>query len=64
MDAVNRMNPLAAPARILLHFESAAISAFRTAFPNATVTGCYFYLTPSAIRKLNEIGMKVDYESD
>jgi len=34
------MVPLAAPELILLDFESAAISAFRAAYPNATVKRC------------------------
>jgi len=50
---------LASPGeRILLDFESAAINAFRSAFPSATVTGYHFHLTQSVMRKVNEIGMK------
>jgi len=45
---------------MLLDFESAAINAFRSTFPSATVTGCYFHLTQSVMRKVNEIGMKED----
>ena len=52
------------PSRILLDFESAAINAFRPAFPSATATGCYFHLTQSIMRKVNEIGMKEDHESN
>ena len=50
--------------RILLDFESASVNAFRSAFPNATVAGCYFHLTQSVMRKVNEIGMKEDYEKN
>jgi len=49
---------LASPERILLDFESAAINAFKSAFPSATVTGCCFHLTQSVTRKVDEIGMK------
>ena len=56
------MIPLAAPGRILLDFEKASISSFKTAFPHADILGCYFYLTHSIIQIVNEIGMKMDYE--
>jgi len=46
------------PERIMLDFESAAIHAFRSAFPSATVTGCYFHLPQSVLRNVDEIGMK------
>jgi len=49
---------LASPERMLLDFESAATNAFRSAFPSATVTGCYFHLTQSFMRKVDEIDMK------
>jgi len=55
---------LAFPQRILLDFESASINAFRSAFPSATATSCYFHLTRSVMRKINEIGMKEDYEKN
>jgi len=55
---------LPSPDRILLDFESASVNAFRSAVPNATVTGCYFHLTQSVMRKVNEIGMKEDYEKN
>jgi len=58
------MTPLAAPEKILLDFESAAVNAFRSAFPNATVAGCYFHLTQSVIRKVNQSVMKEDCEKN
>jgi len=61
-NEVQRMIILGSPEGILLDFESAAINAFRSAFPNATVTGCYFHLTQSVMRKVNEIGMNEGYE--
>jgi len=42
----------------------AAINAFSTVFPNAVVSGCYFHLCQSFIRKISEIGLKTLYESD
>jgi len=49
---------LASPERALLDFESAAINAFWSAFPNATVTGCYFHLTQSLCEKLAKVVWK------
>jgi len=44
LNEVTRIIILASPEIILLDFESATtgIDAFRSAFPNATVTGCSF----------------------
>lgn len=64
LAALHDLVPLAAPTKILVDFEKAAINAFEAAYPNARVTGCYFHLTQSVIRKVNEIGMKIDYEND
>jgi len=50
--------------RILLDCGSVAVNTFRSAFPNATVTGCYFHLTQSIMRKVNEFCMKEDYEKN
>ena len=51
-----------APERILVDFEIAALTAFREAYPMATVSGCYFHLNQSIISKVNELEMKDDYE--
>lgn len=56
--------PTANPARILVDFETAAMSAFQSAYPNAAISGCYFHLCLSVLRKVNEIGMKQAYEND
>jgi len=40
------------------------MSAFSEAYPNTHVTGCYFHLTQSVIRKVNELGLKVPYETN
>jgi len=63
LNEVKIMIHLASPERMLLDFESAAINAIRSAFPNATVLDCYFHLTPSVMRKV-EIGMKEDYKKN
>ena len=55
--------PSAAPTVILTDFESAAMDAFRARFPTARITGCYFHLAQSILRKVNEVGLKRDYET-
>jgi hypothetical protein len=64
MEQLKMLVPAANPRRILVDFESAAMSSFAAAYPNATVAGCYFHLTQSIVRKVQELGMKTDYESD
>jgi hypothetical protein len=56
--------PQAAPERIILDFESAARTAFSQAYPNAAALGCYLHLCQSVLRKSQEIGMKMDYETN
>jgi len=63
LNQVKRMIILSSE-RILLDVESAVINAFRSAFPNAAVTGSCFHLTQSVMQKVNEIGMKADCEKN
>ena len=63
LDQVLHLIPPAAPTVILTDFESAAMGAFRDKFVTARITGCYFHLAQSVLRKVNEVGLKVDYET-
>lgn len=63
VSEIRRLIPLAAPAVILTDFETAAMSAFRQAYPNARITGCYFHLAQSVIRRVGEVGLKSEYEN-
>jgi hypothetical protein len=40
------------------------MNSFDAAYPDTTITGCYFHLCQSVIRKVNEVGLKTVYESD
>ena len=64
LQEIGRIIPLAAPRKILVDFEKATMNAFAAAYPNATITGCYFHLCQSVIRKVNEVGLKQIYEND
>ena len=61
---VLRLIPTAAPSVILTDFEIAAMTAFKASFPLARITGCYFHLFRSVIRKVHEVGLKKLYESN
>lgn len=63
LDQLLIIIPTAAPTVILTDFESAAMGAFRARFPNARISGCYFHLAQSILRKVNEVGLKREYET-
>src|ERR1051325_1749094 len=63
LTELKKLIPLAAPQSILVDFEKAAINSFSTAFPSASVRGCYFHLCQSVVRKVNEVGIKSEYET-
>lgn len=64
MEIVQILMPQASPEVILTDFEMAAMNALRDAYPRARVTGCYFHLTQSVIRKVQELGLKRAYETE
>ena len=43
-------------------FEFAAIDAFRITYPNSTITGCYFHLCQSVLRRTQELGLRMLYD--
>lgn len=63
-DELRNLIPTAAPGSVLVDFERAAINTFSTAYPTAQVSGCYFHLCQSVVRKVNEVGLKSDYENN
>ena len=40
------------------------MNSFHGVYPSATVTGCYFHLCQSIIRKVGGVGVKRDYEEN
>ena len=54
----------AAPDKVLIDFELAAMKAFEKALPNATISGCFFHLSQNSIRKIGELGLKNLYHSN
>jgi hypothetical protein len=64
LAVVKSLVPNAAPQRILLDFESAAMNAFTAAYPEAEIAGCYFHLCQSILRKVHTVGLKGDYDDN
>ena len=58
---VLQLIPNANPERIMMDFEKSAVNAFSATFPTAQITGCYFHLCQSVLRKINEVGLKKAY---
>jgi len=61
---VKNLIPTAAPSSILVDFEKAAMTTFSAAYTTATLRGCYFHLCQSVMRKVSDIGLKVEYENN
>lgn len=52
------------PAKILIDFEKSCKKAAEEAFLLAEVKGCYFHLCQSLQRKVKEVGLKSEFDSD
>jgi hypothetical protein len=64
MKILKELMPSANPSRIITDFESAAMNAFHVSYPTAEISGCYFHLCQSIMRKVSDVGLKHDYETD
>ena len=64
LNLINLMLPGLNPEIILCDFEKGAINAFQNAFPNSNLQGCLFHLGQNLIKKINEVGLKVQYSND
>ena len=63
-EIILQICPEFAPSRLLIDFELAVIRAFKSKFPDMDISGCFFHLNQSIIRKLNSIGLKLRYERE
>ena len=58
LDILLSLLPNAAPDKVLIDLELAAMKAFEKALPNATISGCFLHLSQIFIRKIGELGLK------
>jgi hypothetical protein len=52
------------PQRLLLDFEQGAHTAFKSIYPGIETSGCFFHLRQSVHQKVQELGLKRQYEQD
>ena len=64
LQALIDLAPNCRPGKILLDFEQAALHSFQKTFPEAHLSGCFFHLSQSYIKEINELGLKVTYETN
>ena len=64
LKAFKDLLPQASPDTILVDFETAPINAFREVFGDSTQKGCLFHQGQNFNRKVTEIGLKKEYESN
>ena len=64
LDVLLSPLPNAAPDKVLIDFELAAMKAFEKALPNASISGCFFHLSQNFIRKIGELGLKNLYDPE
>ena len=50
--------------RFLLDFEMAAINSVQAAFPNCSISGCFFHLCRCVLRNVASLGLKKEYDSN
>ncbi|XP_070550800.1 uncharacterized protein [Ptychodera flava] len=52
------------PQTVLIDYEQAAKSAIEEVFPNATLKGCFYYLSQNIYRKVQSAGLQAMYQRD
>ncbi|XP_076057300.1 uncharacterized protein LOC143034842 [Oratosquilla oratoria] len=58
------INPRLNPKTFLIDFEQAARSAIEEIFPNVTVKGCFYHISQSIYRKVQNEGLQTKYQTD
>ena len=52
------------PQYILVDFEKAAINTFAEVWPRTYIKGCFFHLSQSVYRKVQDLGLKTIYSNN
>ena len=68
INQLRLLRPSWNPKSVMVDFEKAAINAFQKVFNTPTsqisVSGCFFHLQKSILRKVQDLGLKINYETD
>ena len=62
--AIKEQVPAFKPESVLLDFEKATMNAINKVYPNASLLGCLFHLGQSHYRKIVDLGLKTEYDSN
>ncbi|XP_025016251.1 uncharacterized protein LOC112538666 [Tetranychus urticae] len=60
----NKLGIIFRPEHLHCDFEMAIMQSFKTFFPNINIHGCYFHFTQCLLRKLQNLGLKKQYEKN
>jgi hypothetical protein len=64
LEIMKLLVPNLVPQKVLVDFEKTCMNTVRIAFPHAEVKAGYFHLCQSLIRKLSNVGLKTEFETD
>lgn len=64
LNAIRRAIPEWAPETVSADFETAVIEAVNSVFPNAQFHGCFFHFSQSLWRKVQNLGLSSEYNTD
>ncbi|CAF3794187.1 unnamed protein product [Rotaria magnacalcarata] len=64
INELRRLCPSWNPKSVMVDFEKGAINAFQGTFTTLSISGCFFHLQKSIQRKLQDLGLKTNYEND
>ena len=61
---IKQLCPNSNPQYLIVDFEQTDINAFKNVWPLAHSKGCFFHLSQSVHRKVQELGLQSRYSSD
>ena len=63
-EAIRTLRPQVNPSAVLTDFEQASMNALRRAFPEVTLTGCFFHFCQCFWRKIQQLGHATRYKEE
>ena len=61
---IQQLCPSSNPRYLLVDFEKAAINTFAEVWPRTYIKGCFFHLSQSVYRKVQDLGLKTIYSNN